>query len=390
MLIGVSDFLGSKGLDSNFENQPVQELARNLRLFYGCVRQKTCDNEAGKEYSRSAYRNLRSGLNRYLISPPHNRQLNLRSDKEFIQANQVYDGKIKQMKREGKDITQHKPAIDINDMKQFYATEVLSNKDPVSLQRKVFVEIALHCGRRGSEGWRELKHDSFVKKTDGQGRKYITLAFNELDKNHQTIEMKQQVMYEMKDDVNCPVISFDLYCSKLNPKCSAFLQRPSKNFIGKDIWYDNAPLGVHTIGSMMKQISLAAGSSTIYTNHSLKASTATVLKRAGIPATDIMAVTGHRNVASLNSYVQGPSADERAHMSAILGHYGKDSNRSIDIAATSTSTEVIASTSAIKATSSLAMTTTTSQNIATARNCQSIFAGAHFHSGVTINVQILK
>jgi hypothetical protein len=358
----------SKNKDCNFENFSTEELAANLRQFYANVRPKPRAGEENPEYSKSAFRNMRAGLNRYLVSPPFNRQLNIMSDREFQSANQCYDGKLKTLKKEGKDKIQHKPAIDPADIKKFYASGTLSNNNPISLQRKVWFEISLHFGRRGREGWRSLTKESFIEKKDSEGRTYITLAFQEFDKNHPNTEEKEQRMYSTNDE-SCPVASFNLYLQKLNPKCSAFLQRPDPHFQGKTTWYQNAAVGINTIASMLKCISKEANASKTYTNHSVKASTATILKKAGIPAQDIMAVTGHRNIASLESYAQGPTSDDRAKMSKILATFGKESNSTINIntPATTTTTEV---------TNYSAMS--------------SIFAGANFSGDVTINVQINK
>ena len=103
----LSDFLVSSGRNAEFERHSDEELADNLRHFYAGVRQKPKNAEGqGKDYSRSAYRNMRSGLQRYLVSPPINRRIDLRTDNVFRGANQVYEGRIKQLKKEGKYCTQ--------------------------------------------------------------------------------------------------------------------------------------------------------------------------------------------------------------------------------------------------------------------------------------------
>ena len=89
---------------------------------------------------------------------------------------------LKKLKRDGLDSTNHKPAISEEDMAKFYSSGTLSNANPVALQYKVFLEIGLHFGRRGVEGWRALKKNSFVRKVDGEGRQYVSLAFQEFDK----------------------------------------------------------------------------------------------------------------------------------------------------------------------------------------------------------------
>ena len=68
----------------------------------------------------------------------------------------------------------------------------------------------------------------------------------------------------------------------------------------------------------MKSISKEAGTTNVYTNHCIKATTGTVLKKSGIAVHDIMAVTGHKNPTSLQSYVQGPDHVQRENMSNIL------------------------------------------------------------------------
>ena len=67
------------------------------------------------------------------------------------------------------------------------------------------------------------------------------------------------------------------------------------------MWYCQSPVGINTIAGFLKSISIDSGSSTAYTNHSIKATIVTVLKKAGYQPVDIMAVMGHRNVASLAS-----------------------------------------------------------------------------------------
>ena len=65
---------------------------------------------------------------------------------------------------------------------------------------------------------------------------------------------------------------------------------------------ERAPFGVNTLGNMMKEISTAAKLSQIYTNHSVRAISVTLLDRAGIPVHRIMQLSGHRNEASVKVY----------------------------------------------------------------------------------------
>ena len=115
------------------------------------------------------------------------------------------------------------------------------------------------------------------------GEEFLTLTFNELDKNHQQILdkefEKECIMYAQPNDLLCPIASFRKYISKLNLKCEAFFQRAKPKFSETDtVWYENKPLGVNTIGNLMKEISLEGKLSKMYTNHCLRA---TVLANKG-------------------------------------------------------------------------------------------------------------
>ena len=78
-------------------------------------------------------------------------------------------------------------------------------------------------------------------------------------------------------------------------------QRPKSSGEG-EIWYDNMAVGENTLGKKMKVISHQAELSTIYTNHSIRVTTITILDRSGFEARQIMSVSGHRNESSVKTY----------------------------------------------------------------------------------------
>jgi site-specific recombinase XerD len=94
-------------------------------------------------------------------------------------------------------------------------------------------------------------------------------------------------------------------------------QRPKSQAPSEGPWFTNAPLGVNTLGNKMKTISEKAGWSLIYTKHSLRATTVTVLDEAGVAGRDIMAVTGHKSESSLKHYVRTSNA-KKQDMSTII------------------------------------------------------------------------
>ena len=278
---------------------------------------------------------MRAGINRHLTNPPHNRIVNLIQDKEFTIAHKALMGRMKKNRAEGRDKTRHKKAISNGDVDRMYSTKVLSNDAPEALLYKVFFEVGLHFGRRGREGWRNLRKDSFVFKRDDSNPdlKYATLTHYETTKKNHGIENeleKDQRMYAIIGDNKCPVQSLEMYLSKLSPKEDAFLQIPRKNISpNDDIWYYGV-LGKNTIANMMKQISQKAGLSSQYTNHCIRATTSTVLAHANVDHNDIISITGHKDPKSLLPYIKSCSNEKRREVSSILNSYGKDQNAKND------------------------------------------------------------
>ena len=103
------------------------------------------------------------------------------------------------------------------------------------------------------------------------------------------------------DFADCPVKSFKKYISFLNPKIEYLFQRPkpSTPFCGP--WFDAQVLGKNSLGNFMKQISIDANLSIVYTNHCIRATSVTVLDNCGIEEHH-MSVSGHRSENSIRSY----------------------------------------------------------------------------------------
>ena len=79
---------------------------------------------------------------------------------------------------------------------------------------------------------------------------------------------KEGRLYYSSDGFN----ALQFYISELNPKCTAFFQYPKRKRSPTDsIWYENRPLSIQKLGTMMKEMSEAAGLSKKNTNHSVRA-----------------------------------------------------------------------------------------------------------------------
>lgn len=297
------------------------ELDKYLRHFYAEARTKD-----GALYSRSSLLSLRNAIERFLNNPPFNRGISITKGIDFQSSNKLLQSQIKLNKRENKENTQHKPAIPTADLLKLKSSAAIRGDSPWGLLRNVWLHITLFWCRRGREGQRQLTKQSFQFCKDDSGQEYASMTHDEATKNHpggiedNSSSEKEARMYSTSEDplfdgLNC----LKMYLQKLNPKCEALFQYPTRSaMLDQRVWYDNKPLGSNRLGGMMKEISTLAGLSRVYTNHSVRATAITLWSNAQVPSRHIMAISGHRSEASLQSYNARPSSDQLKACSNIL------------------------------------------------------------------------
>ena len=315
----ISAWCTEKQIKTPLEAMKIGQLDLNLRRFYAEARTKK-----GEDYSKSTLLGFRHSIERYLNAPPLNRGLKISTDPRFSRSNLMLDAQIKSLKRRGKENVSHKPAIEEEDLQKLKSSEVFSMFQPLSLLRNVWFHVVLFFCRRGREGQRSLTTKSFKFEIDAAGRRYATMSHDEISKNHpgglNDVESteKEARMYETEDQGD-GYKALKLYLQKVNPKCTAFFQYPKKNSTAEDaVWYEARPLGIHSLAKMMKDISVEARLSKVYTNHCVRATAITLWSNSGISNRHIMAISGHRSEQSLVSYNSRPSTSQLHNCSQVL------------------------------------------------------------------------
>ena len=71
--------------------------------------------------------------------------------------------------------------------------------------------------------------------------------------------------------------------------------------------YDKQVVGTNTLGSKMKTLSKHAQLSREYTNHSIRATSVTILDQCGFEVRHIMCISGHKSETSICSYTSKTS-----------------------------------------------------------------------------------
>jgi hypothetical protein len=161
-------------------------------------------------------------------------------------------------------------------------------------------ELMYYTCRRGRENVHEMTKSTFVLQKDDQRREYVQQRLSELDKNHREDSKPDDCvgegrMYSKPGSALCPVLSYKLYLSKLHPDLDALWQRPLDSFESESpVWYYRQKIGVNTLAKFMSNLSTLASLSVSYSNHSIRATSITVMDDAGIEARHIMRISGHR------------------------------------------------------------------------------------------------
>ena len=290
----------------------------------------------GERYTATSLYCLRYSLIRYLEAPSYRKTIDIvNKDASFANSRENFKAAIAELKMMGLGDVKHYPAINETNRKKY--SLYLSPKIPLGLQNKVQFDIRFYFCSRGNENMPQMHKSTFMVKKDSKtGLKYTMKTIVELTKNHRADDKEKTsaIMPENPGSEFCHVLSYEQYVSKLNPSCEKLWQRPKDEFYDDDqIWYNNVPVGEKTLGSFMLVLSKKCDLSQTYTNHSIRATGATILAKNSYCHSQIMAITGHKSVASLALY-QRVDGDDKIRM-------GQTSTRSITNETANTSTKAL-------------------------------------------------
>ena len=180
---------------------------------------------------------------------------------------------------------------------------------PEKLQ-EVYFNIEYYLGTRGREWIRHLRKNQIYICFDSNGRKYVDFPnLHTIQKNEQPSisnttgksVMKQSRIYAHSTASTCPVEAIKVLLSKLPDCCQSIFYRKRKDWEDSDTWYNaKLPMGMNTIGDLMKSISKSAKLSKTYTCHCIRSTVITSMSNVGASVIDIQCVSGHKSGNSVN------------------------------------------------------------------------------------------
>lgn len=297
-----TDFLKAKNYTQDLTLLSKRDVSDILREFYSELR-----NKDGGYYSPTTLNCIRAAISRYFINILK-LDFNIIRDIEFTSPNLILKAMGKKFFEQGGNI-KHFDAIENADLTKL--SEYFDRSTPEKLQEEVYFIIEYFLGTRGREWIRHLKRRNIMFHTDSNGINFVEIdGLINFQKNHQPSlncgdrNDKQSRIYAT-GKTNCPVIAIRLLLSKLPSECDNIFYKKRNDWFTSQSWHNSKLImGIHTIGNLMKRISINAKLSRVYTSHCIRPTVVSSLFNRGFTAQDIQCVTGHKREDSVKRYMR--------------------------------------------------------------------------------------
>ncbi|KAK7110393.1 hypothetical protein V1264_014276 [Littorina saxatilis] len=313
-----------------FQNTDLSDIDHDGLCDMLCKFLTVAKREDGSDYEPSTIRGIIASIDRHLSSKGRMR-IATATDAKSKRVQDVLNSKLKTLKKGGKGNLPNKAdPLGDDDVDTLWSSGQLGTQTPKTILNSLWWNNTLHFGMRSVAPHRAMCWGDIQLKTNANGRRY--LEYNErATKTRTGVNVKRdsnpraKAFENEEDPGRCPVQIYLKYAA-LRPENAqtpdspfylACSTRPGGPVDGQ--WFKNQPVGINTLGSLMKTMSAAAGlgDGKKISNHSARKTMVQKLNDHGLPPTHIMQVSGHRNVQSINNY-STMSDTQRQHVSKIL------------------------------------------------------------------------
>nr|XP_006811835.1 PREDICTED: zinc finger MYM-type protein 4-like [Saccoglossus kowalevskii] len=250
---------------------------------------------------------------------------------EFNEVRETIKAKQKKLKKDGKgNLPRTAEAATDEEIKILWESGQFGSHSPEAIINTMWFYNTVHFGLRGNTEHRNMGDVSLC--TDSSGREYLEFSERQTktrtgENPRDTRKVKPKMWDVPVNPRRCPVAIFKKYLS-VRPVCysnsddpyyiathSRGLPRPGEQ------WFPHQPIGINKIGSLMKNMATAANlpPNKRLTNHSARKHLIQKLSDQNIPPTQIMQISGHRNIQSVNAY-STISENQHRETSGILNN----------------------------------------------------------------------
>ena len=235
----------------------------------------------------------------------------------FFQTRNVLIKKQKSLKKQGKgNMPNAASPLTDDQINQLLENGQLGMSNPESILNTLWLFNTAGFGLRGTDEHRQMCFGDIKLKTDDEGEEFIEFTERSTktrqgDDTKNIRPVKPKLWSNSKNKDRCPVSVFKKYI-QLRPKdyCNEddpfYIATNTSKLFNKssDKWFKKQPVGVNKIKSFMKRMSTTLNGSDAkgLSNHSARKYLIQKLTDSNIPPTDIVQISGHKNISSVNSY----------------------------------------------------------------------------------------
>ena len=230
----------------------------------------------------------------------------LLDDVEFFKLRNIVDNTMKERHAQGLGVRKSCNIISMTDEDRMFQCKALGDENPQMLLRTVIYMMGLHLALRGGVEHTRLRRPGFncQIKTDVDeetGKEILVYCEDPLQKTNQgglvgSLSSKKVTVFPSSDPKKCPVRLFAKYCALLpqGKSCGKLYLRPRPKPTPA-VWFCDQPYGKNKVTGTVKELAKMSGLDGKYSNHSLRATSASRMYVDKIPEQVIKEITGHKS-----------------------------------------------------------------------------------------------
>ena len=287
----------------NIETMAPEELDNILSKFYAEVKKRD-----GDDYEPECLKIMQGAIERYLKEK--NYPLSIVRSREFHNSQEILHAKAISLRQQGKGKRPNKSQpLTSEEESSLWLKGQLGDFNGEVLTNVNFKNLTEQLGFRGRQEHYDAYVEDFVIRQQEDGSEVVEFreGATKTRSGGLTISRRTtpQAMYSTDGGKTDPVRLFKLWLSKRpdgmkdkGPLYLSVINRPKSN----DIWYTKIRMGENTIGNIMKSMASCLKTNKKLTNHSMRKTLVSKLKKSGQPRNVICEITGHARESSLDDY----------------------------------------------------------------------------------------
>ena len=252
----------------------------------------------------------------------------MENDTEFQGARDVKKAKLKMLKADGKGNKPNRAmALTKEEEDILYEAGQFGCHNPESPQRTVWWQTTLLFGHRERDESRQMAWGDVTLQKDETGKEYLQFSerctkTRDGDTGGGSKAFAPKACEYPEEPSRCPVRTYKEFAKRrpiaaMRDDSPFYLAINHKRREEDNVWYSSAPLGKNTLGKLLKTACQKAGIAGQKTNHSARKACVKRALEAGCPREYVAQLTGHKNVSSLENYVEADISVQKAMCTSV-------------------------------------------------------------------------